>query len=121
MAVKPLKIASAPTWTLSHHFDDMAYDCYSQQGFLNTSFTDQVSRAPTYIQLQDNTVNDKLNHSLLQSSVRNPGIQNGQAGQIEDNGSQTQDYTIDHIVKDNGYGRERKFVIRLSGCTARDN
>lgn len=69
-----------------------------------TICADRALMATAHVQLQDYIVDEEYNQLLLEPSVRNPGKSNVRPGQSEDHGSQTQGYTVDHIVKHVGNG-----------------
>lgn len=73
------------------------------------------------MQLQDNIVENEYNKSISKSFVRNPAMDNDQPGQSEDDGSQTQEHTIDHIIKLVCDGCQRKCVVQCYGYTAPDD
>lgn len=70
-----------------------------QAGFLITISADHISLVPSHMHLSDSMVDDEYNQSLSDNSVRDPGQQKDRPGQNKKYGSQTQKYTVDHIIR----------------------
>lgn len=77
----------------------------NKDGIPNTISADSASLSSFHMQLQDDIVDDKYKPALLKNSVIYPGTSNGQPRQSKDNGSQTHEYTFNHIFKHVGNSR----------------
>lgn len=66
--------------------------------------------APNHMQTQDDIVDDEYNQPLSDISVRKIEKPNHHPGQGRNSGSQMQEYTVDHIVRNVDNCRQRKYV-----------
>lgn len=107
------KIAPAHPWTISHNMEDVAHHYYLRGRSLKPDFciVGIIGTHPlcnwktTY-----STRNTTSHHRYFPSEIH--GKCHYQQGQSEINGSGTQEYTVNHIVKHVGNDSQCKYVVQ---------
>lgn len=93
----------------------------SQDEIQNTISSDRAVLAPNSMQPQDDTVGDEYEAPSSNTPNSNPADVNDQPGWGANEGSTTQEYTVDHTMKHVGKGPQRKYFGPWHGYTSQAN